>query len=233
MRYITFVSAFVLLLIGASLASAQGRPAAGKNQTAAGKNQTSAGKNQTAVTPDAPKRLDAGGKLHYFATESFRPGILVAAGVYSGYDMLRSPSRYPPEWKNGASGLSRHYGDFMASWVAVQGGKLAASLALREDPRYAPSHSRNVFRRSFHAVAFALVDRSDSGSRRPAFANLAGALAGGFVGNSYLPDGYNDPSHAWTRSALAYSGFATSNLADEFRPEINKVLKKLHLPLVR
>lgn len=121
----------------------------------------------------------------------------------------------------------------MASWTAVQGGKLAASLALHEDPRYVPSHSRNFFRRSLHAVAFVLVDRSDSGARRPAVANLTGALAGGFVGNSYLPDGYNDAAHAWVRSGLAYSGFATSNLADEFRPEINKVLKKLHLPLVR
>lgn len=217
-RIIIFIAS-ILFLTFASLASAQNRSAGTKDRTA--------------VTPAAPERLDARGKFHYFVTQSFRPGVLVSAGLYSAYDMVRSPNRYPPEWKEGANGLSRHYGDFMASWTAVQGGKLAASLALHEDPRYVPSLSHNLFRRSLHALVFVVVDRSDSGARRPAIANLTGALAGGFVGNSYLPDGYNDAAHAWVRSGLAYSGFATSNLADEFRPEINKVLKKLHLPLVR
>jgi len=67
---------------------------------------------------------------------------------------------------------------------------------------------------------------------RLALANVGGALAGGFVGNAYLPDPYANASHGLTRSALALTGFATSNLADEFRPEIRKVARKLHLPFL-
>jgi len=69
-----------------------------------------------------------------------------------------------------------------------------------------------------------VIDRGDNGHPRLALANISGALAGGFVGNAYLPDPYANASHGLSRSALALSGFATSNLADEFRP----ALKRLH-----
>ena len=37
------------------------------------------------------------------------------------------------------------------------------------------------------------------------------------------------PAHL-RRSALALTGFVTSNLADEFHPEIHKLARKFHLP---
>ena len=55
--------------------------------------------------------------------------------------------------------------------------------------------------RAIRAVRYAVIDRSDSGHPRLALANVAGAL----------------------------TGFITSNLADEFHPEIHKLAKKLHL----
>jgi hypothetical protein len=103
---------------------------------------------------------------------------------------------------------------------------------LHEDPRYFTSTNRNFFARTFNAVRYAVIDRSDSGHSRLALANVAGALAGGFVGNAYLPDPYANPSHGLSRSALALTGFITSNLADEFRPEIHKVARKLHVPFI-
>jgi hypothetical protein len=75
-----------------------------------------------------------------------------------------------------------------------------------------------------------VIDRSDSGHPRLAVSNVAGALAGGFVGNAYLPDPYANASHGFSRSALALTGFVTSNLADEFHPEIHKLARKFHLP---
>src|SRR6202030_873545 len=54
----------------------------------------------------------------------------------------------------------------------------------------------------------------------------------GFARNAYLPDPYANPSHGLSRSALALTGFITSNLADEFRPEIHKVARKLHVPFM-
>lgn len=74
---------------------------------------------------------------------------------------------------------------------------------LHEDFRYRPSTAKNPVARTFHAVEFAFFDKSDSGHTRPAFANFVGAAGDGFVGNLYLPGGYNNLTHAETRMAIA------------------------------
>jgi hypothetical protein len=188
--------------------------------------------SSTVGNPDAPVPLKVKGKLRYFAVESFRPGIYPVAAFYDGLTMANPPKAYPPEWRQGFPGFARNYGDFMASWAAVQGGKFIVASIVQEDPRYYPSRSKNFFARSLNAVRYVVVDRGDSGHSRLALANLGGAFAGGFVGNAYLPDPYANASHGLSRSALALTGFVTSNLADEFHPEIRKVARKLHLPLV-
>ena len=182
--------------------------------------------------PDAPVPPKIKEKLHYFAVESFRPGIYPVAAFYDGLTMANPPNAYPREWRQGFAGFARNYGDFMASWAAVQGGKFVVASIVHEDPRYHPSRSRNFFARSLNAVRYVVVDRGDSGHSRLALANLAGAFAGGFVGNAYLPDPYANASHGLGRSAIALTGFVTSNLSDEFHPEIRKVARKLHLPFI-
>jgi hypothetical protein len=154
------------------------------------------------------------------------------AGIYTGIEMAHPPTNYPPEWRQGVAGFARNYGDFMTSWTAVQGGKFVVAAATHEDPRYSPSTRTGLVPRSLHALKFVFIDHSDSGKDRLALSNFAGAAAGGFVGNAYLPDGYNDASHAYTRSALALSGYLTSNLAGEFHPEIVRIARKLHIPFV-
>jgi hypothetical protein len=189
-----------------------------------------ADQSSTIGDPASSGPLNIKGKLRYFAVESFRPGIYPVAAFYDGLTMANPPKAYPPEWRQGFPGFGRNYGDFMASWASVQGGKFVAASMLHEDPRYFISTNKSFFARVFNAARYAVIDRSDSGRPRLAFANVAGALAGGFVGNAYLPDPYANASHGFSRSALALTGFVTSNLADEFHPEIHKLAKKLHLP---
>lgn len=189
-----------------------------------------AGQSSSVGDPAFSGPLNVKGKLRYFAVESFRPGIYPVAAFYDGLTMANPPKAYPPEWRQGFPGFARNYGDFMASWAAVQGGKFIVASMVHEDPRYFTSSSKNFFARTFNAVRYVVIDRSDAGHPRLALANVAGAFAGGFVGNAYLPDPYANASHGLSRSALALTGFITSNLADEFRPEIHKVAEKLHLP---
>jgi hypothetical protein len=191
-----------------------------------------ADQSSTVGDPASSGSLNVKGKLRYFAVESFRPGIYPVAAFYDGLTMANPPKAYPPEWRQGFPGFARNYGDFMGSWASVQGGKFVVASMLHEDPRYFTSGNKNLFARTFNAARYAVIDRSDTGRPRLALANVAGALAGGFVGNAYLPDPYANPSHGLSRSALALTGFITSNLADEFRPEIHKVAKKLHLPFI-
>ena len=167
---------------------------------------TIAVQSSTVGDPATSIPLNLKGKLRYFAVESFRPGIYPVAAFYDGLTMASPPKAYPPEWRQGFPAFARNYGDFMASWASVQGGKFVAASMLHEDPRYFMSTNKNFFARVGHAVRYAVIDRSDSGRPRLAVANVAGAFAGGFVGNAYLPDPYANTSRALRRSALALDG---------------------------
>jgi hypothetical protein len=186
--------------------------------------------NSTVGDPATSGPLNVKGKLRYFAVESFRPGIYPVAAFYDGLTMASPPKGYPPEWRQGVPAFARNYGDFMVSWASLQGGKFVAASILHEDPRYFTSTNKSFFGRVANAVRYAVIDRSDSGHPRLAVSNVAGALAGGFVGNAYLPDPYANASRGFRRSAIGLTGFVTSNLADEFHPEIHKLARKFHLP---
>jgi hypothetical protein len=213
-------------------AKQQPTPAPSTNETKASTSTAITAQSITLGNPVSSVPLGVKGKFRYFAIESFRPGIYPVAAFYDGLTMANPPKAYPPEWRQGLPGFARNYGDFMASWASVQGGKFIAASLLHEDPRYFPSNSSNFFARIFNAARYAVIDRGDNGHPRIAIANVAGAFSGGFVGNGYLPDPYANFSHGLGRSALALTGFVTSNLSDEFRPEIRRVVKKLHLPLI-
>jgi len=190
----------------------------------------SADQSSTVGDPATSGPLNVNGKLRYFAVESFRPGIYPVAAFYDGLTMASPPKAYPPEWRQGFPAFARNYGDFMVSWASLQGGKFVAASILHEDPRYFTSTNKNFFARVANAVRYTVIDRSDSGHPRLAVANVAGALAGGFVGNAYLPDPYANASRGFRRSAIGLTGFVTSNLADEFHPEIHRLARKFHLP---
>jgi hypothetical protein len=55
----------------------------------------------------------------------------------------------------------------------------------------------------------------------------------GLVGNLYLPAGFNNLSHAETRTAFAFGGFAAQNLLREFVPDLLNATHRLHAPFPR
>ena len=81
-----------------------------------------------------------------------------------------------------------------------------------------------------HAVVFTAFDRSDSGHTTFALSNFVASASAGFVGNAYLPRGYNDTSHAVSRMGIEFGSLAITNLAQEFTPEFRWLGKKMHLP---
>lgn len=171
-------------------------------------------------------------KFRYFEQHSLKSGAFVSALFTAGAEMAKPPAQYPREWRDGASGFGRLYGDALASQTAAQSGRFVAAVALHEDLSYSKSTSRNPFARAVHAIVFTAFDKSDSGRTIPAFSNFAGAASAGFVGTGYLPRAYNDPSHALNRTTIAFAGFAVTNLASEFSPELRSMGRRLHLPKV-
>jgi hypothetical protein len=79
--------------------------------------------------------------------------------------------------------------------------------------------------RSLYALTFTFVDRSDAGHSIPAFSNFVGAAAGGFVGNTCLPTGFNDFTHAGQRATVRFGMIAAGNLFREFAPQMPRPMR--------
>jgi hypothetical protein len=176
-------------------------------------------------------RLNFGAKLQYFADHAFGPGAFIGPLFAAGAEIAKPPTRYPKQWRQGAAAFGRLYGDALAFQTAAQTGQLLTGAAFHEDPRYSRSASHNLLTRTMHAVVFTAFDKSDSGHTTLALSNFVGSASAGFVGNAYLPRGYNDSSHAVTRMGMSFGSFALTNLAIEFSPELRRMGRGLHLPI--
>jgi len=168
-----------------------------------------------------------------YAIVTVGPRAVVGPALSAAILMANPPDAYPRDWRDGAGAFGRNYGSSLGRGASLQTGRFLTGALLHEDFRYRPSTSRNPLARNFHAVAFTFVDKSDSGDNRIALANFVGAAAGGFVGELYLPPGYNNLSHAETRTAALLGSFAAQNLLREFAPDIQKATHKLHVPFPR
>jgi hypothetical protein len=169
-------------------------------------------------------------KFSVYVHRTFGPPALILPAFGAGLSMLNPPSHYPREWKDGPQAFGRHYGNIVATATARETAAMLASVALHEDPRYRPSGSTNVLFRTFHALSYTVVDRTDSGRRTIAVSNFAGAAAGGLVGMAYLPNGFNDATHAEQRMAAQFATLAIHNLAAEFYPQWGPIVRKLRIP---
>ena len=176
-------------------------------------------------------------KFRYFAQEEISPGTLIGPAFGAAFAMAspkgKGSTRYPGEWRQGAAAFGRNYGDDLAQTATKKTATFLVGAILREDPRYFRSTNTNYLRRAFDAALFAVIDRSDSGKKRLAISNFAGAAAGGFVGNAYLPRGFRSAAHAEQRTITSLASFAGVNVLHEFNPEIKAVLKKAHVPFVK
>jgi hypothetical protein len=171
-------------------------------------------------------------KTETYMVATFGPRAMVAPAFSAAMRMARPPVGYPSDWLDGGPAFGRNYGAALGSRVALETGRYAAGALLHEDFRYRPSGKTGVAR-LFYAIGYTFADRSDSGHRRLAVANFAGAAAGGFVGNLYLPDGFNTPSDGARNFESRFTGFAMTNVTREFAPEIFKVTHRLHIPFPR
>ncbi len=176
----------------------------------------------------APPTLS--GKAHAWLRDGFGPGAIIGAGFATAASMASPRRNYPSDWRQGPSAVGRNFGSFYGQIATGYSARFAVSALFHEDTRYSPSTTHNVLARFGHAIGFTFADRSDSGKRRLAVANFAGALAAGQIKRTYLPAGFNDHIHANTATIFAFSQFVMSNIAEEFRPERKRLARKLHLP---
>jgi hypothetical protein len=172
-------------------------------------------------------------KFTIYTHQAFGPPALVFPALGAGIRMASPPKNYPRDWIDGGGAFARLYGSALATQTSKRTAKFLADSMFHEDPRYLPApEGATVGGRFVHAVAFTFVDRSDSGKPELAFGNFASAAAGGFVGMAYLPNGFNDVSHAGQRMATEFLGIAIANISREFAPQWVPVARKLHIPKI-
>jgi hypothetical protein len=173
--------------------------------------------------------LTGGDKFRIYIHKSFGPPAVILPAFGAGFQMLNPPNHYPREWKDGAGAFGRIYGYKEADRASRETAQFLTGFLLHEDPRYLRSTSSNPLRRTFHALAFTVIDKTDSGRNTLAVSNFASAAAGGFVGMGILPNGYNDVTHAEQRMASEFLQIAIGNVATEFEPQWGPLAKKIHL----
>jgi hypothetical protein len=186
--------------------------------------------NQLGLPPTFTRtRLTGEDKLQIYIHKAFGPPAVILPAFGAGFQMLNPPNRYPREWKDGAEAFGRTYGYKVTDRTARESAQFLTGFLLHEDPRYERSTSTNPLRRTFHALAFTVIDKTDSGRNTLAMSNFASAAAGGFVGMGILPNGYNDVTHAEQHMASEFLQIAIGNVATEFEPQWGPLAKKIHL----
>ena len=190
--------------------------------------------NQYPVLPprltNTPLTTEA--KFRIYVHGTFGPPAVILPVFGAGLGMLNPPSKYPKEWKDGANGFGRLYGARVATITSRRTAAFITQVALHEDPRYLRSTSTNPLARTAHALAFTLVDKTDSGRNTIAVSNFAAAGASGFVGIGFYPDGWNDATHAGQRAAGEFATIAIGHVITEFEPESGPWAKKIRLPKI-
>jgi hypothetical protein len=149
--------------------------------------------------------------------------------VSSAALMLISPARI---WGRGADDYTNHLVASFSQRLVLYGLQGGAAAALHEDLRYRPSLSRNVWKRSGHALFSTLVLETPRGNDI-AFANLVAAFGGAAVMHAGRP-GREDSSAPgiFSLSTRNLLGFAEVNLWNEFKPDVKHLLRSrvLHRP---
>jgi hypothetical protein len=171
-------------------------------------------------------------KFLIYTHKTFGPPAVILPAFGAGLGMLSPPSKYPKEWKDGAGAFGRNYGYRVADHTSRNTAQFLTGALLHEDPRYLRSTSSNPFVRTVHALAFTIVDKTDSGRATFAASNFASAAAGGFIGMGILPDSYNDVTHAEQHMASEFLQIGIGNVLTEFEPQWGPWAKKLRIPKI-
>ena len=152
----------------------------------------------------------------------------IASLVSSAALLLISSSHI---WGRGADGYTNHLTASFSQRLATYGLQSGAAAALNEDLRYRPSLSRNVWKRTQHALFSTLVMETPRGND-VALANIVAAFGSAAIIHASLPgrENSNHPPDIGKLAGENLLGFAETNLWNEFKPDVKHALRRgLHL----
>ena len=175
------------------------------------------------LTVDSVAPLTNGERFTLFTDKTLTRVQPYAASAFSSAAvLLLDPS---PVWGRGADRFTNHFVASFTQRLVTYGVQSGAAAILHEDLRYKPSHSRNGWTRSKHALMSTLILETPHGNDI-AIANIVAAVSSGIVMDAFHP-GREDVAHpgALQFTGWSLSGIAAGNLLNEFKPDLRHLIK--------
>ncbi len=171
--------------------------------------------------PDKDARtppLTSGQKFGIAALKSFDALSFMYAGAYAGIAQAENQS---PSWGQGGEGYAKRYGAAFADRaIDVHLTAAVFPILFHEDPRYFRMAHGSFFHRAGYAVSRILITRTDAGSDRFNFSELAGTAAAAGIGVAYYPVESRTAGDTLQRFGGQLGTDALFNLFKEFWPDV-------------
>jgi len=192
-----------------------------------------AGAQQTAPTDSVKVRpapplnevnyapLTIGQKISLYDDRTYSIRALLGASYAAGIAQWRHT---PREWGSGISGYGRRAAAAYGGGLIRHTTEFGVGAILHEDPRFEPSTHDGFAPRAEDALWHTIVVRNDDGNHQPAWSRLTAAFVTGFAVNSWEPRRMHSTHHAISLSLASLANYATSNLVQEFTPDVKHFL---------
>jgi hypothetical protein len=177
---------------------------------------------------EPPQQSNSSDRFQTYLQRTYSWQKMSWLAVDTGIDHLLHES----EWGRGMGGYGCHYASGFGRRLINNSVEFGATLVLRQDTRFRPSHRTGLFPRLNYAVTHAFLATGESGRVEPAYSRFAGITGGALI------------APAWHRHTLSASGFGQdlafsaldqvqNSLLTEFSPDMLRVGRSVRKKLLR
>ena len=176
------------------------------------------------VAADVPYQpMTAEERWRLFHRENFTSisAYLPALGSAIGAQLANDPS----QWGKTGSGYFKRAGTIYAGFTIANGVESGLDAVTGLEPRYVRCRCKGAVPRTRHAILYALATMDGNGHTVPHFSRIAGAYAGAFTVETWMPGGYDRWRAIRLGTGQIYFGGAF-NILQEFTPELKRIFKR-------
>ncbi len=165
--------------------------------------------------------ITGGGRIMWSISNTVGPQTLLGDFFGAGLSTLNNqPHEYGTHW----DGFGKRYGMSVAASATSNVMEAGLGSIWGEDPRYHRSDAESFKGRFGHAVKMTFLAQNRNGEIMPAYARYAGIAGSNFLSNTWRPASEANADHAMERIGLGFVGRMTSNMFEEFWPDIRRHL---------
>lgn len=170
----------------------------------------------TVITRDQFKPLTGNERWGLYWRQSYwRPGAFFSnAGPALGAHL----NNEPPQWGQGMEGYSKRFANRFARSAIRDSVSAGGSAALGYDVRYVKCDCKGFLPRVGHSIAWNFLTLNRKGETVFNIPRVGGFFAGEFIGNTWMPAGYNSASDAMRSGAIQLGFTSVFNVFREFGP---------------